>query len=114
MRTIKAQTGNVFLACKDIKELDDVFTHCKSHNNAEYSFTAADGVTHAIWVVDAAATIDVITNLFKEKIPATYIADGHHRAASAAKISGQFPDSEEAQYLFNHHLSCQPIGYIGL
>jgi len=98
MRTIRAQTGNVFLACKDLKELNDVFDHWKQHNVAGYSFTAADGVTHTIWVVDAIATIDVITNLFKEKVPFTYIADGHHRAASAAKVSQELTDSEEANY----------------
>jgi uncharacterized protein (DUF1015 family) len=47
--------------------------------------------------VNTAATIDIISNLFKEKIPYTYIADGHHRAASAAKVSREL-DSEEAQY----------------
>lgn len=98
MRTIRAQTGNVFLACKDNKDLEDIFTHWKEHNNAEYYFTADDGVTHAIWVVDTAATIDSITNLFKESIPFTYIADGHHRAASAAKVSKELGDSEDAQY----------------
>ncbi len=98
IRTTRAQTGNVFLTCKDIKELDDVFEHWKKHNNAEYNFSAGDGVTHTIWVVNAVATIDVITHLFKEKIPFTYIADGHHRAASAAKVSQALPDSEEAQY----------------
>ncbi|HZH37797.1 MAG TPA: DUF1015 family protein [Flavisolibacter sp.] len=98
MRTIKAQTGNVFLACKDIRELNDVFDHWKKNNNASYYFTANDGVTHAIWVVDATATIDIITNLFREKVPATYIADGHHRAASAAKVSKELPGSEDAAY----------------
>ncbi|HEY0066482.1 MAG TPA: DUF1015 family protein [Flavisolibacter sp.] len=98
MRTIRAQTGNVFLACKDNKDLEDIFTHWKEHNNAEYYFTADDGVTHAIWVVDTAATIDTLTNLFKESIPFTYIADGHHRAASAAKVSKELGDSEDAQY----------------
>ncbi len=98
MRTIKAQTGNVFLACKDLKELNDVFEHWKEHNNAEYFFTAADGVAHAVWVVNTTATIDIITNLFKEKVPFTYIADGHHRAASAAKVSKQFTNSENAKY----------------
>ncbi|HEV7333317.1 MAG TPA: DUF1015 family protein [Flavisolibacter sp.] len=98
MRTIRAQTGNVFLACKDIKELNDIFEHWKDQNNATYYFTASDGVTHAIWVVDSLATIDSITHLFKEKVPATYIADGHHRAASAAKVSKDLPDSEDAKY----------------
>ena len=98
IRTTRAQTGNVFLACKDIKELNDVFEHWKKQHNAYYHFAAPDGVTHAIWVVDAPATIDIITHLFEEKVPFTYIADGHHRAASAAKVSQQLNDSEDARY----------------
>jgi uncharacterized protein (DUF1015 family) len=98
MATIRAQTGNVFLTCKDIKELDDVFAHWKKEHDAEYLFTAADGVTHAVWVVDGASTIDIITNLFEEKIPFTYIADGHHRCASAAKVSQQLSDSDAAKW----------------
>lgn len=98
IRTARAQTGNVFMACKDIKELNDLFVHWKKQHNADYYFTADDDVTHAIWVVNDLATIDGITNLFKEKVPATYIADGHHRAASAAKVSKDLPDSEDAQY----------------
>jgi uncharacterized protein (DUF1015 family) len=98
MRTIRSQTGNVFLACKDVKELNDVFEKWKDQNNAEYYFTANDGVTHTIWVVNTIATIDIITNLFKEKIPFTYIADGHHRAASAAKVSQQLSESDDAKY----------------
>jgi uncharacterized protein (DUF1015 family) len=98
MRTVRAQTGNVFLACKDLKELNDVFDKWKDQNTAEYYFTANDGVTHTVWVVNSVATIDIITNLFKEKIPFTYIADGHHRAASAAKVSQQLTDSEDAKY----------------
>lgn len=98
IRTTRAQTGNVFLACKDIKELNDVFDHWKKQNNADYYFTADDGVTHAIWVVNALATIDIITNLFAEKVPFTYIADGHHRAASAAKVSKDLGDSDDAKY----------------
>jgi uncharacterized protein (DUF1015 family) len=97
IRTTRAQTGNVFLACRDLKELDDVFQHWKKHNNADYHFNAGDGVAHSIWIVNSFSTIDVITNLFKEKIPFTYIADGHHRAASAAKVSKEL-DSEDAKY----------------
>jgi uncharacterized protein (DUF1015 family) len=97
MRTIRAQTGNVFMACRDLKELHDLFEHWKKRNIAEYNFTAPDGVQHAVWVVNETSTIDVITNLFAEKVPYTYIADGHHRAASAAKVSKEI-DSEEARY----------------
>jgi uncharacterized protein (DUF1015 family) len=98
MKAIRAQTGNVFLACKDVKELTDIFEHWKKENNAEYHFTADDGVVHTMWVVNSFATIDSITNVFKEKIPSTYIADGHHRAASAAKVSEEIRDSENAKY----------------
>ena len=97
MIATRAQTGNVFLACKDVKELDDAFEHWIQQNNADYYFTAEDGVVHSIWVVHSESTIDIITSIFKEKIPFTYIADGHHRAASAAKVSQQL-DSEDAKY----------------
>src|SRR5688500_10120361 len=97
IRTTGAQTGNVFLACRDLKELSDVFDQWKQHNVSAYNFTADDGVQHTVWVVNKIATINIITSLFKDKIPATYIADGHHRAASAAKVSKDFP-SENAQF----------------
>ena len=51
MRVSRAQTGNVFLACKDNKELNDIFNHWKDQNIADYNFTAEDGVQHTIWVV---------------------------------------------------------------
>lgn len=98
MLAVRAQTGNVFLACKDNVELTNVFERRKKHHTADYSFTADDGVAHAIWVVSDAATIDTITAIFKDKVPATYIADGHHRAASAAKVSKSLSDSADAQY----------------
>ena len=96
MLATRAQTGDVFMACRDLKELHDIFEHWKKYNIAEYNFVAPDGVQHAVWVVHEVATIDVITNLFREKVPATYIADGHHRAASAAKVSRELntPDAK--------------------
>jgi uncharacterized protein (DUF1015 family) len=98
MRAIGAQTGNVFLACKDLKELDDVFDLWKKDHTAVYNFAAGDGVTHTVWVVNEVATIDIITNLFKERVPFTYIADGHHRAASAARVSLELKDRASAHY----------------
>ncbi len=53
---------------------------------------------HSIWVINDEKVIDNITDLFKTKVPCTYIADGHHRAASAAKVKFQLTDSEEAGY----------------
>jgi len=51
-----------------------------------YDFIADDGIQHSIWAINDAATISRITELFKTEVPVSYIADGHHRAASAAKV----------------------------
>lgn len=97
MLATQAQTGNVFLACRDQEELNTLIINWKSTHTPLYDFTATDQVKHTIWVVDEEIAVECITQIFKEKIPATYIADGHHRAASAAKVSRQIK-SEESQY----------------
>ncbi|ODT35640.1 MAG: hypothetical protein BGN92_11085 [Sphingobacteriales bacterium 41-5] len=96
--TTKAQTGKVFLAYNNVAEMDELVNNWKNTHEPEYDFTADDGIQHTVWVVNEDATIETITNIFKEKVPATYIADGHHRAASAAKVSKELPDSENAKF----------------
>jgi uncharacterized protein (DUF1015 family) len=81
-----AQTGNVFLAYKNVQEIDDLIAACMAEKSPQYSFVADDDIEHKIWVVNDENTISTIFNLFKTKVPASYIADGHHRAASAAKV----------------------------
>ena len=97
MFTIKAQTGNVFLAMRDVPALNQLIL-AEQQKNPLYDFIAEDGVRHCIWVVDQAQHIDAITTLFREQVPCTYIADGHHRAASAAKVSAALPDQAAARY----------------
>lgn len=98
MRTIEAQTGNVFMACRDVVEVNALIDGWKASNKPVYDFTADDGIGHTIWVIDRDMVIDSITRLYETEVPFTYIADGHHRAASAAKISKEMPLSEEANY----------------
>jgi uncharacterized protein (DUF1015 family) len=98
MRTIRAQTGNVFMAYRDVMEINALINGWKAKNTPEYDFTASDGIKHTIWVINRDDVINSITNLFATKVPNTYIADGHHRAASAAKVSKQLPDSEDAKF----------------
>lgn len=86
IKTTGAQTGNVFIAYRNVAQIDELISGCMKEKSPQYSFTADDDVQHSIWVVNDENTITQITNLFKEKVPATYIADGHHRAASAAKV----------------------------
>jgi uncharacterized protein (DUF1015 family) len=81
-----AQTGNVFLAYRNVDEVDAVIQKWTSEKNPQYDFVADDEIQHSIWIVNDDNTIEKITELFKIKVPCTYIADGHHRAASAAKV----------------------------
>ncbi|HEU4861788.1 MAG TPA: DUF1015 family protein [Chitinophagaceae bacterium] len=98
MRTIRAQTGNVFMAYRDVMEINALINGWKAKNAPEYDFIASDGVKHTVWVIHRDDVINSITNLFAAKVPNTYIADGHHRAASAAKVSKQLPDSDAAKF----------------
>jgi uncharacterized protein (DUF1015 family) len=86
IKTTGAQTGNVFLAYKNVAEIDAVINGWMKEKNPQYDFIADDGIQHSIWIVSDDETIATITRLFKTLVPATYIADGHHRAASAAKV----------------------------
>ena len=98
MHTIRAQTGNVFMAYRDVMELNALISGWKAKNSPEYDFTASDGIRHTVWIINRDDVINSITNLFATKVPNTYIADGHHRAASAAKVSKQLQDSDDAKF----------------
>ena len=98
MLAVGAQTGNVFLAYRDVAGLNDLINEWKFSHPPVYSFAADDNVQHSIWMVDDDDTIRSITNLFATAVPNTYIADGHHRAASAAKVSQRLPGNENAKY----------------
>jgi uncharacterized protein (DUF1015 family) len=86
IKTTGAQTGNVFLAYKNVDAIDQLIAKWTGEKNPQYDFTAEDQVQHSIWIVNDDATIEKITQLFKTLVPCSYIADGHHRAASAAKV----------------------------
>lgn len=86
IKTTGAQTGNVFLAYRNVEAIDNLLSQWKKDRNAVYNFTADDNIQHTIWVINDSLSISQITSLFEEEVPYTYIADGHHRAASAAKV----------------------------
>ncbi len=93
-----AQTGNVFLAFKDVDDLNEIIEKWKTEKSPVYNFTADDNVQHSVWVISDEKIIDAITEIFKTQVDCTYIADGHHRAASAAKVKYQLSDNESAGY----------------
>ncbi len=98
MLATRAQTGNVFMAYRDVMEINALVNGWKATNKPVYDFTAADGIRHSVWVIDRDLVIQSITRLFETQVPFTYIADGHHRAASAAKVSEQLKENAEAGY----------------
>lgn len=98
MLAIQAQTGNVFMAYRDVMEVNALIGGWKTKNKPVYDLVADDGITHTVWIIDREDVINSITRLFETKVAQTYIADGHHRAASAAKVSLELANSEEAKY----------------
>src|SRR6188508_32701 len=74
MRTIEAQTGNVFLAYRDVMEVNALISGWKAKNKAVYDFVADDGIQHTIWIIDREIVVNSITTLFERNVPFTYIA----------------------------------------
>lgn len=101
IKTTGAQTGNVFLAFRDVDEINRIMEKWKEDKGPVYNFTADDDVQHTVWVISDEKIIERITEIFKTEVECTYIADGHHRAASAAKVKYLLADDKEAGYLLS-------------
>ena len=86
IKTTGAQTGNVFLAYRNVPAFDVLVDKWISTKTEVYNFIADDNIEHTIWIINDTAAIEQITSIFATQVPCTYIADGHHRAASAAKV----------------------------
>ena len=84
VRINNANIEPVFLAFPDNEVLDGVI-RAVAATPAEYDFVAPDGFGHKFWVVSDPKMIRTITEEFA-KMPAMYIADGHHRSAAAARV----------------------------
>lgn len=104
--TCNANTGPIFLTYRKNDVISNAVDKWVCDNESVYDFVA-DGVRQTVWVVNDNDTIDLISNEF-EKISALYIADGHHRCASAVKV-GQKRREENPDYTgkeeFNFFLS---------
>ncbi len=86
---IRLQNANiepVFFAYPAQQEMDEIVNGVVRSCKPEYDFVAADGFGHKFWVVGNDETIRRITGIF-DRIPALYVADGHHRTAAAARVA---------------------------
>ena len=92
MKHVRVNDANiepVFFAYPDNKVLDELINKYVKNNAPEYDFIAPiDGFGHQFWVISDANDIDIITKEFA-KMPALYIADGHHRSAAAALVGAE-------------------------
>lgn len=84
---LRAQTGPVFLTYRARPAVDLLVDRVTTTTPPMYDFTAVDGVQHTIWRVDARDERQLVVAF--DAVPALYIADGHHRAASAARARRQ-------------------------
>lgn len=80
-----AQTGPIFLAYRSQKEINLIVKEIQSETKPICDFVADDGIEHRIWRISNPVIIDDLQSAF-QKLPNLYIADGHHRAASAVKV----------------------------
>ena len=101
-----AQTGPIFLAYRENSTITSVVAEIKKLD-AEYDFTSLDGIRHRVWVIEKEEDIEKISQAFSG-ISRIYIADGHHRAASAVKVGlkrrAKHPDYTGEEE-FNYFLS---------
>ncbi|MCD8046090.1 MAG: DUF1015 family protein [Clostridiales bacterium] len=101
-----AQTGPIFLAYRSDDAVNAVVNRVKE-SVPEYDFTSPDGIGHRVWIIAGDADVQAIEEAFAG-IGQIYIADGHHRAASAVKVGvkrrGQHPDYDGTEE-FNYFLS---------
>ena len=94
MIDLGAQTGPVFLTYRSAADVDAIGSRATA-SDPLYDFTAPDGVRHTIWRVSS-GDLDELVGAFS-RVPALYIADGHHRAASAARARDAFRDGRTAR-----------------
>ena len=104
--TLSAQTGPIFLAYRKRDDLKALISKIKE-TVPEYDFTSVDGITHRVWVIRDDRDISAIEKAFADT-DSIYIADGHHRCASAVRVGmkrrEEFPDYNGSEE-FNYFLS---------
>lgn len=85
-RYLNANIEPVFFSYRAVPEIDAIVENIVKTETAEYDFVAEDGFGHHLWPVKNADTNKKLEELFSTKVPYTYVADGHHRTAAAARI----------------------------
>ncbi len=80
-----ANTGPIFLTFRDDGRVTEFINSWMGNHDALFDFTADDGIRHTVWTIDDAEVIGSVERYFGA-VPSFYIADGHHRCASAYRV----------------------------
>lgn len=104
VRNQNANLEPVFFAYPAVAEMDKIVKDIVESKKPEYDFVAEDGFGHTFWVIDNPETNKRITEIFA-KIPALYVADGHHRTAAAALVG------QEKKQQNPHHTGKEEYNY---
>ena len=102
VNTCNANTGPIFLTYRNSEGINGIVNTYISENQPEYDFTA-DGVRQTVWVISDKELVIKITMLFSD-VEAMYIADGHHRCASAVRV-GEMRRKENPDYNGNEEFN---------
>jgi len=109
-RYLNANIEPVFFSYCAVPKIDAIVDSIVKNQKADYDFVAEDGFGHHFWTINDASTNQKIEELFATKVPSTYVADGHHRTAAAARIGlekqGQNPNhtgNEEYNFFMAVH-----------
>ncbi|NMC40279.1 MAG: DUF1015 domain-containing protein, partial [Bacteroidales bacterium] len=86
VRVNNANLEPVFFTYRAVKQIDEIVEKVTTENKPEYDFITEDGFGHHFWVIKDQELNNRIEKLFREKVPYTYVADGHHRTAAAALV----------------------------
>jgi uncharacterized protein (DUF1015 family) len=110
VRVNNANIEPVFFTYHAVKEIDEIVAGIVQKNKPEYDFVSDDGIGHQFWVISDRKTNRLIEKLFLEKVPFTYVADGHHRTAAAALVGKEkreehpgYKGTEEYNYFLAVH-----------
>lgn len=86
METLQAHVGPIFLTYPQNKSVDTIVDSIVDNEEPVYDILTKDGIKHTVWLIRNSEHISELISIFENQIPFTYIADGHHRTASAAKV----------------------------
>jgi len=103
---LNANTGPVFLTYRAREDIDRLVDQIRE-NEPLYDFEADDGIRHTVWAVTEDSLIRQLTERFAE-VPCSYVADGHHRSASAARVGKERREANPnhgGDETYNHFLA---------